>query len=982
MTELPTGTVTFLFTDIEGSTKLWEQFPDDMKAALARHDSLIEACVEEHAGVLVRPRGEGDSRFAVFPRASDAVAAAGAIGHALLVESWGIPSPLRVRMGLHTGEADLREGDYYGSAVNRCARLRALAHGGQILLSSVTAGLVRDGLPEGVGLRDLGEHRLKDLQHPEGVVQLLHPDLPGDFPALKSLDTLPNNLPVQLTSFIGRESEIDEVKRLLATTHLLTLTGSGGCGKTRLGLQVIADLAEEYPDGVWVVELAPLGDPGLVIQEVAGVLGVRDESDPLSMGSPPSGGDPTASTGMGAGNPLLNKLCAFLQAKGMLLMVDNCEHLIEACAELVDALLRSCPNLRILAASREALGIGGESTYRVPSLSLPDPKSTPPVENMTTYEALRLFVDRALNAVSTFTVTNDNAPAVAGICHRLDGIPLAIELAAARVKVLSVEEIMARLDDRFRLLTGGSRTALPRQQTLRAAIEWSYNLLGEGECALFNRLSVFMGGWTLAAAEAICVGEGVEDYEVLDTLTNLVDKSLVVTEEEGGKTRYHLLETVRQYARDKLLESGEGESLRQRHLDWFLNLAERAELKLRGSDQLEWLNSLEQEHENLRAALEWSLGSGGESAVMETGLRLAGGLGWFWFIRGYWSEGIEWLERALSEGAAASAKVRAKALNRAGYLLLSQANIERGRVFAEEGLSLYREVGDKEGIAYSLGLLGLLPGREGEDGLARMEESLSLFRQLENKSAIGFSLQWMGFFVFIRGDMVRAKELYEESLGLFREVGDRLGIAAAVGALGGMALNQGDYGRAEELFEESLRLSRELGIKMGVLGSLLYLGRLALSQEDYDRAVELFEQGLPLSRELGDKRRAASSVRLLGRALAGRGDNERSLEQYKESLILSREVGDSGGVAGGLEAICAGMIAAKDQPELTAQLLGAADALRRASSAPLQPSYRQEFDRSVAAVRAQLGEEAFEAAWAEGGTMSMEQAIEYAMAKR
>ena len=982
MPELPTGTVTFLFTDIEGSTKLWEQFPDGMKASLARHDSLIEESVEDNSGVLVRPRGEGDSRFAVFPRASEAVVAACAIGQALVVEPWETPSPLRVRMALHTGEADLRAGDYYGSAVNRCARLRALAHGGQILLSSVTAGLVRDGLPEGVSLRDLGEHRLKDLQHPEGVFQLLHPDLPADFPSLKSLNILPNNLPRQLTSFIGREGEIEEVKKILSTTYLLTLTGSGGCGKTRLGLQVAADLVDEFPDGVWIVELAPLSDPALVVQEVASVLGVREASDPLSMG----GGGSSGPSGTSRSSKLLNKLCDYLQPKGMLLMVDNCEHVIEASAALVDTLLRSCPNLRILAASREALGIGGETTYRVPSLSLPDPKNLPPVENLTMYEALSLFIDRANAAQPGFRVTNRNAPAVAQICHRLDGIPLAIELAASRVKVLPVEGINKRLDDRFRLLTGGSRTALPRQQTLRALIDWSYNLLSDSERALFTRLSAFMNGWTLPAAEAICAGEGIEDYEVLDLLTGLVEKSLVVVEEafsteeapSDEEGRYRLLETVRQYARDKLLESGEAEGLRDRHLEWYLGLVEKAEPELRGPDQIEWLNRLETEHDNLRAALEWSLGNRKE----EEGLRIAGGLWWFWYVRGYWSEGIDWLEKTATGAKDASATVRARALNGAGFLEgLSQFNVGRALELGEESLSLARETGDKEIIAVSLRILGFgtIAQRDYDRGRALLEESLSLSREVGDKWSVAFMLLVFGTGGLAQGDYGRRVELGEESLTLFREMGDKWGIAGSLLYLGNTALIEGNHERAVELIEESLSLSRQLGSKGSINWSLLYLGRVALFQGDYDRAVELLEENLTLSRELGDKMRLASSTRLLGRVAAAQGDKDRALKLYKEGIVLSQNIGDKGGIVGGLEALGVLMVGVQGGSERSARMLGAAEALRQAIGEPLAPLYRDEFDRGVAAVGAELGEEAFEAAWAKGRAMSMEEAISYAL---
>jgi class 3 adenylate cyclase len=449
--EVPTGTVTFLLTDIEGSTRLWEEHPEAMEAVLARHDDLAAGIVAAHDGILVKHRGEGDSLFAVFPRALDAITTACALQRALQTEVWPANLPLRVRMAIHTGDAAVREGDYLGTAVNRCARLRAAAHGGQVLLSAATQELIRDQLPEGVSLRDLGAHRLRDLHQPEHLFQLLHPDLPADFPPLRSLEAFAHNLPAQLTSFIGREREMADVKRLLAASRLLTLTGAGGCGKTRLALHVAADLVEEYPHGAWLVELAALSDPALVPQAVATALGVREEP----------------------GRPLTATLNDYLRSRSLLLVLDNCEHLLAACAQLVESLLRVCPKLRMLTSSREGLGVGGEQTYRVASLSLPDPQHLPALDQLQEVEAVRLFAERARLSQPNFAVTSTNATAVAAVCQRLDGIPLAIELAAARVKSLPVETIHARLDDRFRLLSGGSRTALPRQQTLRALIDWS-----------------------------------------------------------------------------------------------------------------------------------------------------------------------------------------------------------------------------------------------------------------------------------------------------------------------------------------------------------------------------------------------------------------------------------------------------------------------------------------------------------------------------
>ena len=508
MRQPPTGTVTFLFTDIEGSTKLWEQHPDSMRPALARHDHLLRQSIEANNGYVFKTMG--DAFCAAFATAPEAVQAALTAQRLLTAEVWETETSLRVRMALHTGIAEERDGDYFGQALNRVARLLATGHGGQTLLSGATQELTRDHLPLAASLLDLGQRRLKDLGRPEIVFQLRHPALSADFPPLRSLDNpdLPNNLPLQVASFIGREKETTDVKFLLAKTRLLTLTGSGGSGKTRLALQVAADLLDQYFDGVWLVELATLSDPALVPQAVADVLGVQEQ----------------------VGQAITRTLKDALYSKSLLLVLDNCEHLVAACASLAADLLGNCPHVHLLSTSREPLNIAGEQTFRVPSLSLPDPKQTQTVETVSQYEAVRLFIERVQAVQPSFMVTNTNAPAVAQVCWRLDGIPLAIELAAARVRSLSVEDVNTRLDNRFRLLTGGARNSLPRQQTLRALIDWSYDLLTEAEKTLLRRLSVFAGGWTLPAAEAVGVGKdaanaGVAGWEVVDLLTSLVDKS-------------------------------------------------------------------------------------------------------------------------------------------------------------------------------------------------------------------------------------------------------------------------------------------------------------------------------------------------------------------------------------------------------------------------------------------------------------------------
>lgn len=484
---LPTGTVTFVLTDVEGSSRLWETDPAAMRSALSRHDELIEETVAEHGGSVVKPRGEGDSRFAVFPRAADGAAAALAIQLRLAAERWGTSSAVRVRIALHTGEADLREADYYGTAVNRCARLRDVAHGGQVLLSEVTAELVAQGLPEGASLLDLGSHQLKDLSTPEHVFQLAHPDLPRLFPPLESLNARPNNLPARLTSFIGREKEIAEVGTLVAAGRDVTLTGSGGVGKTRLAYQVAAEVMDEFPGGVWVSELASVSGGGLVPQTVATSMGLREEP----------------------GRTILETLVDYLKGRRALIVLDNCEHLLEGCRELVRRVLERCEGVRVLSTSREPLGVPGEVLYPVPSMPVPHEESDRSLEAIAFVESVRLFVERATQSKPAFQLNNDNVLGVASICRRLDGIPLAIELAAARVRHLTPNEIAERLDDRFRILTGGNPAALGRHQTLRAAIDWSHDMLTEQEKVLFRRASTFAGGFTLEAAEEVC-GEDLE----------------------------------------------------------------------------------------------------------------------------------------------------------------------------------------------------------------------------------------------------------------------------------------------------------------------------------------------------------------------------------------------------------------------------------------------------------------------------------------
>jgi predicted ATPase/class 3 adenylate cyclase len=913
MSPLPTGTVTFLFTDIEGSTTLLQRLGDHRYAeVLAEHQRLLRDAFAEGHGQVVDT--QGDAFLVAFHRARDAVATAVAAQQALAKHRWPDGASLRVRMALHTGEPLSGETGYVGIDVHRAARIAAGGHGGQILLSDAVSGLAARDLPPGVSLRDLGAHRLKDLKEPEHLFQVVHPDLPAEFSLLKSLDVLPNNLPRQLTSFIGRERQIADVQRLLSSAYVVTLTGAGGVGKTRLALQLGAALLPQYPDGVWFVELASLSDPVLVTKTVATALGVPEQP----------------------GRGLTETLADFLRARHLLLLLDNCEHVVDACGDLADKLLRACSNLRILATSRQALGIQGESTYRLPSLELPDPDHLPPLAALADYEAVRLFVERAILSQSNFLLTASTAPAVAQICHQLDGIPLAIELAAARVKVLSVEQIASRLGDRFRLLKGGARTDLPRQRTLQAAMNWSHDLLSDKERVVLRRLAVFAGGWLLAAAEAVCAGDGVEASEILDLLSQLVDKSLVIGETQGAMARYRLLETVRQYGLDKLLESGEAYQIRSRHRDWYLALAEQAKPEWSEADRDQWLGRLEAEHDNLRAALAWSLE---ESA--ELGLRLGIALMRFWH-QDHYEEGRAWLTKLLAISGQTSPLVRARGFNSAASLAWTQGDFRHAVTLSEKGLTLSRQVEDKSSIAHALYIIGVT----------------------------GMAL----------GDYDRAARVLEESQDLYQDLDDKERVANALRHRGHAAVRQGNYPLATALLGEALLMHQAMGNKAGVAFSLRHLGVMKHYQRDTRQAMELLEQSLALFREIRNAEGTMYALTGLGSAVGQEGNHSRALSLFRESLALSKKHGIKWATLESLYGL-AGVSACQGQPERAARLLGAAELLRRTIDYSLPLPDQTDYERSLTSVRAALSDTSFAAAWAEGHAMTLEQTIEYALAE-
>ena len=914
MLGLPTGTVTFLFTDIEGSTTLLQRLGDRRYAEiLAEHQRLLRDAFAKGGGHEVDT--QGDAFLVAFSRARDAVASAVTSQLALLNHSWPDGASLKVRMGLHTGEPISTSGRYVGLDVHRVARICAAGHGGQILLSQTTRELVATDPHRGISLRDLGEHRFKDLATPQRLFQVVTVDLPADFPALKSLNPLSNNLPRQLTSFIGREQDIVEVKRELSTAYLVTLTGTGGAGKTRLALQVAAGLLAQFPDGVWLAQLAPLSDPTLVPKALASALGIPEQP----------------------GRPLTETVVAYLRPRAALLLLDNCEHLLQACASLANALLQRCPNVRVLATSREALGITGELIYRVPSLSLPDLTRLPPLEALTQYEAVRLFVDRAAVSKPGFRVTGSNAMAVAQVTTRLDGIPLAIELAAARVKALPVDVIVARLDDQFRLLRGGSRTALPRHRTLRATLDWSYDLLSDPERMLLRRLSVFAGGFTLEAAEQICAGDGIDASDILDVLTRLIDKSLVVFEEREERARYSLLESVRQYGRETLLETHDDAAVRERHRDHFLRLAEDAEPHFWGAEEGEWLDRLEGEHDNLRAAIAWSAQSGDAPAV----LRLIGAVGWFWYRHGHWSEGRDWARKALEGATDVGPAARLGALQTSETLATAQGDAEEGVRLGEEALQLATQLGSKREIGRSLYALG---------------HAITVFM----------------------GDWQRADTMLTESFILSSEAGDTVTAGSALRFRGIVALRNKDYAQARDLLTKSAALYRRIGYKRGIALAAQTLGYVSYQEQNYVEAGALLQESETLYQGIHDEESRALGLVALGNVARKSGDLTKAARCLKDALIIQQKMGAKGRIALTLESIAA-LSAAHGFMPRAAHLFGAATSHKpEGAGVSLRPPDRNELIKSV---RAGLGDAAFADAWAVGEDMTLEQAIEYALSE-
>jgi predicted ATPase/class 3 adenylate cyclase/DNA-binding CsgD family transcriptional regulator len=1000
MPDLPIGTVTFLFTDIAGSSNLWEQQPNTMSEALPRHDAMLREAIESRQGVVFKTVGDGS--HAVFGNASDALAAAVAAQRAILAEPWETAAPLRIRVALHTGVAELRGGDYFGSPLNRTARLLAAAHGGQILLSLVTTELVRDQLPPDLALRDLGVHRLRDLTRPEQIFQLVAPDLPADFSPLNTLDQRRHNLPAQPSALIGREWEVTNICALLSRDDvgLVTLTGPGGAGKTRLALHVAAELLDQFSDGVYCVALAPISDPDLVVPAIAQTLGVREAGE----------------------RAIVDQLKQYIAGKLRLLVLDNFEQVLES-ALLVKDLLTAAPMIKILVTSRAALRLSGEHEFSVPPLTLPDRVHLPPRDRLIHYEAVRIFVERAQAVRSDFTITDANAPAVVEICHRLDGLPLAIELAAARSKLFAPAALLERLSSPLALLTSGPRDLPARQQTLRATIEWSYNLLPARERTLFTRMAAFVGGCTLDAVEAVCAGTaGLEPgvgaaapVPILESVEALLNQNLLrQIEGADDEPRLVMLETIHQYARDRWSTNGATHALRQRHADYFLGLAELADSMLRGPEQGMWLARLEAEHDNLRAALEWY-----KTADPERCLRLAGALWHFWEMHSHLSEGRAWLRAVLQMQASATVAARARALNGAGVLAYLQGDYQNASAFLQAGLDLFRDLHDNTGAAHILRSLGLVAWFQGDHGTARMqleasaalfrevpytwgiadalhwlghvmleqddgalagalfEESLALFRTTGDNRNIALPLKDIGLIASLRGDAATAGALYEESLSLSRAVDDTWHIAETLQRLGDLARRDGDYQRAATICQEGLELWRKLGNNGGIAEALNLLGEVAQLQGAYRQAIAFYSESLALLRGIGSKRVIAGVLHNLGKVAQYDNDHEQAAALYRESLALNSEIEYKPGIADCLVGLAA-VAAANGSAERAAQLLGAAEPHLDSMRGYMPLTDRGNYTHTLAEVRAQLDPAAFAAAFAQGHALQLGQAIMYA----
>ena len=841
----PIGTVTCLFSDIEGSTRLEiELGTGPYRDIRERHRELLRAAFAAHDGY--EQGTEGDSFFVIFRGATDAILAAADAQRSLAAEPWPDGVTVRVRMGLHTGDIETTGADVIGYAINRTARIAAVAHGGQVLLSDATRALVAGSLPDGVSLRDLGEHRLKDLRAPERLAQLVIEGVPGDFPPPRSLDARPNNLPTQLTTFVGRDKELAEALALLGGTRLLSLTGPGGTGKTRLSLQVAAAAADDFPDGIWFVALEPVREAALVAPTIARVLGVADSRN----------------------RPAIDTLADHIGERHMLLVLDNFEQVVAAGSDVTD-LLRRCPNIACLVTTRIVLHVSGEQEYAVPGLPAPpdtsrlsevDRLNLPraireyDLDTLNQFEAVRLFIARAAAVRPGFAVTNANAPAVAGISARLHGMPLAIELAAARIKLLTPDQILARLEHHLALLTAGSRDLPERQQTLRGAIAWSYDLLSDGEKLLVDRLSVFRGGWALEMAEVVCGPSDELGIDVFDGLGALVDQSLVrIDEVDGDERRFAMLDTIREYAAEMLAMRGEADEVASRHAHAMLDLAERAAPNLSGMDQRLWIDRLDREHDNLRAALEWAT----TRPEPEVAARMGFALWRFWQQRGYLNEARIRFEAMAAQDWNLDPVCAARFAEGFGGVAYWQADPPAAERWYVEALRIWREIGDKGEIAnalYNDAYADILPlmglsgqeltaaqrGPKYQEGRQKLEEALALYREVGDKAGQGNILWALGSYDYFTAAATPAEHWYREALELHRESGHRTMEAWSLHMLALVQISSQAFAESADNARQGLRIFQDAGDVGGIILVLDDLASIAVAAGDQPRAGRLY----------------------------------------------------------------------------------------------------------------------------------------------
>lgn len=955
---LPTGTVTLLFTDIAGSTQLLQQSGNRYADILTICRQLLRAAFQQWNGHEVDT--QGDAFFVAFARATDAVSAAVTAQRSISHFAWPKDVEVRVRMGLHTGEPERSSEGYLGLDVHFAARLMSAAHGGQVILSQTTQELVAHNLPEGVSLRDVGSYHLKDFHGPKRLFQVIAAGLPADFPPLKTLDVRLNNLSVQLTSLIGREREVARVSALLQRpdVRLVTLTGTGGIGKTRLGLQVATELLDSFANGTYFVSLAPITDPPVVIQTIAHALGLEHQHVKHHM--------PTEH---------IEYLKAFLHNKQLLLLLDNFEQVVSAAPELTE-LLTACLNLKILVTSRAVLHIQGEYEYPVPPLALPHRTQLSANEDLSQFAAVALFLERALAVKPDLAVTQANMQAIAAICVHLDGLPLAIELAAARIKLLPPRALLQRMTHRLDVLTGGVRGAPARQQTLRNTIEWSYNLLDAAEQRLFRRLSVFTGNFTLEAVESLSSTYADETGLTLDGVTSLIDKSLLLQiEREGEEPRLLMLETIREYGLEVLAASGEEEITRQDYIAYYLELAERAGPELVGRQQAAWLDRLEREHTNLQAALHWSVAQGRARHDMTVALRLGVALRNFWLVHGPYSEGRNFLEQALAASEGVAVPLQAKALYTAANLAFILSDHDRAEALCQESLKLFRELEDRPGMAFALYLLAWISRDNINVDIAMVEEALELFKEIGDREYVAWSFYTLGYLDGIRGEYTRACTWIEESLFLHKEIENKRGIAfSLIGLAQIYYYSQSNQATMNTLLNESLALFRELDDKTGIAYSRLLQGQLSFVQGDAAKAALLIKESLVIYRELGTQQGIAEALCQLARVVTAQGDDMRAYTLYEESLAIARDVKMKELIASCLEGI-AEVATIQGKFAWAAQLWGCAEVLREAVGVPIPFVDRANYERLITNVRAQLGDKAFSTVWAEGRMMTPEQVL-------